>query len=107
MRIADGDVSLKTRTGLDWTDKFPTIAKAAAKLPDAIIDGEIVGLSKSGSPDFSALQTALSEGSTDDLVFFAFDLLFSNGDDLRQMPLSERKKRLRQKLEKLINANKS
>ena len=52
MRVEDGDVSLKTRTGLDWTDKFPTIAKAAAKLSDAIIDGEIVALSKTGDPDF-------------------------------------------------------
>ena len=44
MRIEDGEVTLKTRKGLDWTDKFPAIAKAAAKLPDAIIDGEIVAL---------------------------------------------------------------
>ena len=41
MRVEDGEVTLKTRKGLDWTDKFPAIAKAAAKLPDAIIDGEI------------------------------------------------------------------
>ncbi len=107
MHIENGDVTLKTRTGLDWTDKFPAIAKAAARFPNAIIDGEIVGLSKTGGPDFSALQTALSEGSTDDLVFFAFDLLFSNGEDLRQMPLFERKTRLRKILEKLIKTNKS
>jgi len=49
MRIEDGDVSLKTRAGLDWTDKFPVIAKAAAKLPNAIIDGEIVALGKTAS----------------------------------------------------------
>lgn len=97
MRIEGGDVSLKTRTGLDWTAKFPTIAKAAAKLPDAIIDGEIVALSKVGNPDFSAMQTALAGGDTDDLVFFAFDLLFSNGEDLRQAPLLERKKKTPQK----------
>jgi len=42
MRVEDGNVSLKTRTGLDWTDKFPAIARAATRLPDAIIDGEIV-----------------------------------------------------------------
>src|SRR5665647_3719590 len=83
MRVEDGDVSLKTRAGLDWTNKFPAIAKVAAKFPDAIIDGEIVALSKAGDPDFSAMQTALSEGRTDNLVFYAFDLLFSDGDDLR------------------------
>jgi bifunctional non-homologous end joining protein LigD len=107
MRVEDGDVSLKTRTGLDWTDKFPAIATAAAKLSDAIIDGEIVALSKTGDPDFSAMQTALSESSTDDLVFFTFDLLFSEGDDLRQLPLFERKKKLRKILGKRTNVKRS
>ena len=107
MRVEEGEVSLKTRTGLDWTDKFPAIAKAAAKLPDAIIDGEIVALNKASNPDFSALQTALSDGSTDDLVFFAFDLMFSDGEDLRQVPLFERKKKLRKSLEKFIKVNRS
>src|ERR1019366_6404289 len=107
MRVEEGNVSLKTRTGLDWTDKFTAIATAAAKLPDAIIDGEIVALSKPGNPDFSAMQTALSEASTDNLVFFAFDLLFSDGDDLRQLPLFERKKRLRKILTKRTKAKRS
>ena len=98
MRIEDGDVALKTRKGLDWTDKFPAIARAAAKLPDAIIDGEIVALNKNGDPDFSAMQAALSDGNTDRLVFFAFDLLFAEGEDLRPLPLLERKERLRKLL---------
>ncbi len=105
MRVEDGEVSLKTRTGLDWTNRFSTIAKAAAKLPDVIIDGEIVALNKAGDPDFSAMQAALSNGSTDDLVFFAFDMLFFAGEDLRQAPLFERKKRLRKTLEKVIRVN--
>jgi bifunctional non-homologous end joining protein LigD len=107
MRVEDGDVSLKTRTGLDWTDKFPAIAKAAIKLSDAIIDGEIVALNKAGAPDFSALQLALSEGRTDDLIFFAFDLLFADGDDLRQLPLLERKSRLHNILNKHTKAKRS
>ena len=94
MRIENGDVSLKTRKGLDWTVKFPAIAKAAAKLPDAIIDGEIVALDHNGHPSFASLQAALSDGKTDDLVFFAFDLLFAGGEDLRRLPLTERKARL-------------
>jgi bifunctional non-homologous end joining protein LigD len=98
MRIANGDVTLKTRKGLDWTDKFPAIASAATKLPDAVIDGEIVALNKKGDPDFSAMQTALSDGNTDDLVFFAFDLLFAEGEDLRPLPLLARKERLRKLL---------
>jgi bifunctional non-homologous end joining protein LigD len=107
MRVEDGQVSLKNRTGLDWTDKFPAIAKAVARLPDMIIDGEIVALNKAGHPDFSAMQTALSDGRTNELVFFAFDLLFSDGEDLRQVPLFERKKRLLERLEKFIKMKRS
>jgi bifunctional non-homologous end joining protein LigD len=94
MRIEAGRVSLKTRKGLDWTGKFGAIAKAATGLPDAILDGEIVALNRDGVPEFAALQAAISEGKTNDLIFFAFDLLFEGGEDLRPRPLSERKQRL-------------
>jgi bifunctional non-homologous end joining protein LigD len=59
-----------------------------------MIDGEVVALDAKGQPDFAGLQAALSEGDTDDLIFFAFDLLFLKGEDLRALPLSERKARL-------------
>ena len=95
MRIEAGRVTLKTRKGLDWTAKFGAIARVAAALPDAIIDGEICALDSDGSPDFAALQAALSEGKTDDLVFFAFDLLFEGGIDLRGETLLDRKARLK------------
>ncbi|MGC2223406.1 MAG: DNA ligase D [Methylocella sp.] len=91
LRIADGQVTLRTRKGLDWTAKFAAIAEAAAELPDCILDGEIVALDANGTPDFAALQAALSEGRTKQLVFFAFDLLFDGADDLQKRPLSERK----------------
>ncbi len=74
LRIANGEVTLKTRKGLDWTHKFQAIADAAAEFPNAIIDGEVAALDENGSPDFAALQAALSEERTDDLIFFAFDL---------------------------------
>ncbi|WP_333900101.1 DNA ligase D [Agrobacterium pusense] len=93
-RIENGEVTLKTRKGLDWTAKYPAIATSAASLPDAIIDGEICALDENGAPDFAALQAALSEGKTDALVYFAFDLLFEGSEDLRHLPLTERKKRL-------------
>jgi bifunctional non-homologous end joining protein LigD len=99
MRVADGKATLRTRKGLDWTDKFKAIAKAAATLPDAMIDGEIVALDQKGNPDFSALQAAISDGKTDRLIFYAFDLLFAEGEDLRRLPLWERKARLRQLLD--------
>ena len=95
LRIAGGNVTLKTRKGLDWTEQVRRDRRAAAALPDAIIDGEIVALDDIGAPDFAALQAALSEGKTDDLIFFAFDLLFDGGEDLRTLPSSERKDRLR------------
>jgi bifunctional non-homologous end joining protein LigD len=94
MRIEDGEVTLKTRKGLDWTAKFPVIASSAVNLPEAIIDGEICALDEHGAPDFAALQAALSEGNTNDLVYFAFDLMFEGDDDLRDVPLTDRKERL-------------
>jgi bifunctional non-homologous end joining protein LigD len=98
MRVLDGEVTLRTRKGLDWTTKYPAIARAAGKFPDAIIDGEVCALDENGAPDFAALQAALSEGKTDALVYFAFDLLFEGGEDLRTLPLSDRKARLQQLL---------
>ncbi len=94
LRVAAGHATLKTRKGLDWSDKFPAIVKAAAALPDALIDGEVVALDGDGIPNFSALQAALSERQTDDLVFFAFDLLYARGADLRGESLAARKQRL-------------
>jgi bifunctional non-homologous end joining protein LigD len=99
LRVEDGKVTLKTRKGLDWTEKFAAIAKEAGSLPDALIDGEVVALDAKGDPDFSALQAALSDGKTGNLIFFAFDLLFADEFDLRRSPLSERKQRLKDMLE--------
>ncbi|MGE0746062.1 MAG: DNA ligase D [Rhodospirillales bacterium] len=102
LRIAGGAAALRTRKGLDWTAKFPAIAAAAAALPDALpdalIDGEVVALDDQGTPDFAALQAALSEGADDALIFFAFDLLFAGGEDLRRLPLRDRKARLQELL---------
>jgi bifunctional non-homologous end joining protein LigD len=95
MRIADGGATLKTRKGLDWTGKFKAIAKEGGKLPDGLIDGEIVVLDQDGHPNFSTLQAAIADGKTDDLILFAFDLLFADGLDLRRLPLAERKERLK------------
>ena len=95
LRAEDGKVTLRTRKGLDWTEKFLAIARAGAELPDGIIDGEVVALDANGAPDFAALQAALSEGKTDQLVYFAFDLLHTAEEDLRPLPLAERKARLR------------
>jgi bifunctional non-homologous end joining protein LigD len=101
-RVEHGGAVLRTRKGLDWTARFPAIAKALADLPDAILDGEIVALDAEGAPDFAALQAALAEENTDRLVYFVFDLLHADGVDLTRRPLRERK----QKLEALLAARK-
>ncbi|MEP9373208.1 DNA ligase D [Mesorhizobium sp. KR1-2] len=88
---------LLTRTGLDWTQRFgPEIPAALAALDcdNAIFDGEVVVLADNGISSFSALQADLSDGRSDRLVYYIFDLLFLNGEDLRSEPLSERKARL-------------
>ncbi|MGE7368546.1 DNA ligase D [Neorhizobium sp. NPDC001467] len=95
MRTENGTTELRTRKGLDWTDRFPEIADAAAAVfEDTIIDGEICALDDDGAPDFAALQAALSQEKTGNLVYFAFDLLFHAGEDLRDLPLEQRKERL-------------
>jgi bifunctional non-homologous end joining protein LigD len=105
LRVEGSVATLKTRKGLDWTDKFRAIAKEASALPDLLIDGEIVALDQNGAPDFSTLQAAISEGKTGDLIFYAFDLLFADGEDFRGVPLRERKARLKQLLEARANSN--
>ena len=92
--VENGAVTLKTRKGLDWTKKFTTIAEAGEALPDGIYDGEIVALDGNGAPDFASLQAAIADAATDDLVFFAFDLLVEGGTDWREEPLRARKARL-------------
>jgi len=94
IRVSGGESRIRTRTGLDWTDRFAAIAKDAQALHDCMIDGEVVALDQKGLPSFGALQAALSENKSEDLVFFAFDLLFDGREDLRTQPLADRKGRL-------------
>jgi bifunctional non-homologous end joining protein LigD len=84
LRIASGTPTLRSRRGLDWSDKFPEILAAGASLPDGIIDGEIVALDHTGSPDFAALQAAISDRKTADLVFFVFDQMFVGLEDIQR-----------------------
>ncbi|MEA3024782.1 MAG: bifunctional non-ous end joining protein LigD [Alphaproteobacteria bacterium] len=93
----DGDkVSLKTRTGLDWTEKFPTVEEACTALADhdVILDGEIASVNENGVSDFSALQDDLKNGRHDRMAYYVFDLLHLDGLDLTGSPLIERKRAL-------------
>jgi bifunctional non-homologous end joining protein LigD len=100
MHVVGGKVKLRTRKGLDWTDRFPEIAKDGAVLRDGIYDGEICALDKKGVSDFGLLQNALSDHKTGNLVFYLFDCLFAEGRDLRKEPLSARKKILERVLKR-------
>jgi bifunctional non-homologous end joining protein LigD len=99
LRVRNGKAQIRTRTGLDWTDQFAAVARSARKLPDCILDGEVCALDENNMPSFAALQEALSESSSEHLVFFAFDLLIEGKQDCRQLPLTTRKARLQAFLE--------
>jgi bifunctional non-homologous end joining protein LigD len=95
LRVQKGKAKIRTRSGLDWTAQFAAVAAAARDLPDCIIDGEVCAVDKDNLPSFARLQEALSEGKSDRLVFFAFDLLIEGSEDCRPLPLTTRKQRLK------------
>ncbi|MDR5763114.1 DNA ligase D [Caballeronia sp. LZ035] len=92
-RIERGDVKLITRNGHDWTARMPRLRDALAILPvdRAWIDAEAVVLDASSKPDFNALQNAFDRRSTADIVLYVFDLLWLNGNDIREQPLRSRR----------------
>ncbi|CUJ28604.1 DNA ligase D [Achromobacter xylosoxidans] len=92
-RLRDGQVRLYTRNGHDWGPKLPHLVRALQRLPlpDAWIDGEIVMLADNGAPSFQALQNAFDGERTDGILFYAFDLPYVTGRDLRQEPLRVRR----------------
>ena len=96
-RLDRGAVRLLTRTGLDWTHKYPAIASALASVParQAYLDGELCGVRPDGTTSFSLIQTASDAGNAKALVFFLFDLLHLDGEAIGARPLNERKERLR------------
>src|SRR5258707_968578 len=94
-RFDAGRVQILTRRGNDWTDKYPAITKALASLPAdmAYLDGELCGLLPDGRTAFNLIQNATDTGKGS-LVFFLFDLLFVDGEDITGRPLIDRKARL-------------
>jgi bifunctional non-homologous end joining protein LigD len=87
-----GRKKVYTRNGLDWTKRFSLVAGALDIPGQAIIDGEVVVV-KDGRTNFSELQAELATGQQDNLIFYAFDLLWRDGD-LRRLPQIERKQAL-------------
>ena len=91
-----------TRNGNDWTDRFPAIVETATQLraTSFLIDGEAVIIGDDGTPDFRALR---SQHRDHEAVLVAFDLLERDGEDLRDLPLIERKRRLARLISKTKN----
>ncbi len=86
-------VQLLTRTGLDWTHRMNPMAASVRQLPaeSVILDGEVVVMNENGTTSFADLQAAFQEGANKPLTYFAFDLLYLNGHNLRELPLIDRK----------------
>jgi bifunctional non-homologous end joining protein LigD len=97
IHIANEAIKIMTRRGHDWTSRFKKIATDAWRINarSAIIDGEVIAPASDGVSDFSVLQKEVRAKSSDKLVMYAFDLLYLNGNDLRAVPLADRKARLR------------
>jgi bifunctional non-homologous end joining protein LigD len=100
LAVGDGVATAWTRNGLDWSDKFKALVKAATKLPaGCLLDGEAVAVDDKGKPNFQLLQSTLKEQKGANLVYYAFDLLVDRGEDINKLPNIERKARLAALLE--------
>jgi bifunctional non-homologous end joining protein LigD len=92
-RIESGRVQLLTRTGLDWSDKYPSVVVVLTNVraTSAYLDGELCGVGDDGLPSFSRTQAASDGERRARLVYYAFDLLHLDGRDTASLPLIERK----------------
>jgi bifunctional non-homologous end joining protein LigD len=103
-RARGGRATLYTRRGHDWSEKLPELAEDLGALGDAILDGEVCRLGEDGRPTFSGLRADMGRGDTAELVFFAFDILWHEGDDLRPYALEARKAVLARALDPILSA---
>ncbi|MCK9748974.1 DNA ligase D [Pseudomonas syringae] len=104
-RIEGDDVRLFTRNGHDWTERLPELVKVlkGMKLRDSWFDGEVVVLDEQGLPDFQGLQNAFDAGNSKDILYYLFDMPFLSAEDLREVPLEQR----RDALKHVVDAQKS
>jgi bifunctional non-homologous end joining protein LigD len=93
--VEKGKVKMDSRSSLNYTHKYPLVAKALAALKqDIVLDGEVVVFNEEGLPDFDALQ--LYDGHETPLTYCIFDVLWLDGYDLKKLRLTERKEILKQ-----------
>src|SRR5205814_100633 len=99
-RLAKRDARLFTRSGKDWTDRLPHLARELKrlKLEDSWLDGEIVVLRPDGRSSFQALQNAFDAGADSRIVYYVFDAPYLKCIDQTRLPLAERKAALAAKL---------
>jgi ATP-dependent DNA ligase len=92
-RIERGRARLLTRTGLDWSGKYPSVISALrnVRAKTSYLDGELCGIGDDGLPSFSQTQAATDGSRGMRLVYYVFDLLHLDGRDTASMPLIERK----------------
>jgi bifunctional non-homologous end joining protein LigD len=96
--VNKGRCTIHSRNRKEWTTQLPRLAAAMARLPvdNAWVDGEVIVPDESGRSSFQALQNAFAGQGAEKLAYYAFDLLYVNGHDLREVPLLARKQVLRQ-----------
>jgi len=88
--IQNGKVRMDSRSALDYTAKYPPVAKALKELGhDAVLDGEVVVFNEQGKPDFDALQTF--NGHDAPINYCVFDILWLDGYNLMELSLTDRK----------------
>ncbi|WDY55806.1 DNA ligase D [Pseudomonas sp. PSKL.D1] len=100
-RIDGDDVRLFTRNGHDWRAKMPRQVKAlrALGLDSAWLDGEMVVVDNNGVADFQALQNAFDTEHDERITYYVFDLPWLGGEDLRELPVQQRRATLARLLE--------
>jgi bifunctional non-homologous end joining protein LigD len=97
LHLRHGEVTIFSRGGHDWTERYRSVASQATQLSTKhlVLDGEMVVLREDGTCDFWALQKGAFASISDRVTYFAFDLLYQNGEDLRRLPFLERKELLK------------
>jgi len=107
LHVRSGKTVFFSRRGLDWTHRFPEIARAGEALDDCIIDGEVCAVDVKGVPNFAGLTDALSAKRTHELIYYVFDMMAGNGEILMDATLETRKKALAKGIRKLKRGDKN
>lgn len=107
LHVRSGKTVFFSRRGLDWTHRFPEIARAGEALDDCIIDGEVCAVDAKGIPSFAGLTDALSAKRTHELIYYVFDMMAENGEILMDASLETRKKALAKGIRKLKRGDKN